>query len=169
MKGGTVMKLKHIILPLLAVALLIGAVIQPAMAYFTTYTRAKGGYTIRQSTTTFIDESFDDWQKTVTIQNKEGKAVFIRARAFAGSEYTLTYTGENWSDGSDGWYYYSEALPAGTTASALVVSISNLPKAEEGGNFNVAVVYESTPVQYEDDGTTFADWDMILDRGGEQG
>ena len=163
------MKLKKIILPLLALVMLAGAAIRPAMAYFTSYTRAKGGYTIHQSSTTTVDEEFSDWTKRITIQNTEGGPVFVRSRAFAGSAYTLSYSGEGWSDGGDGWYYYGAPLPAGGTSAALLVSISNLPKAEEGESFNVAVVYESTPVLYGKDGTTSADWDMILDRGGEQG
>ena len=167
------MKLKKVVFNLLAVVLLLGVliptVVPPVMAYFTTYTRAKGGYTIHLTGVTTIDEEFQNWEKTVTITNKEGKDVFVRARGYAGSQFTLTYSGEGWSDGGDGWWYYGPALSAGKTANPLVIAISNLPEAEEGDSFNVAVVYESTLVQYNADGTTKADWEMILDPGGEQG
>lgn len=162
------MKLKKTILPLLALLMLAIAAIPPVMAYFTTYTRAKGGYTIHQSTNTTIEEDFQNWQKIVTIANREGKAVFVRARAYAGSDFTLNYSGEGWSDGGDGWWYYAEPVEAGSAARELYVSISNLPMADEGLNFNVAVVYESTPALYDAGGKASADWSMILDQGGEQ-
>ena len=78
------MKLKKLLLPLLAAVLVLSAAVPSAMAYFTTYTRAKGGYTIRLSRTTTITEEYGDWQKSVTIQNTEGGAVFVRARAYIG-------------------------------------------------------------------------------------
>ena len=164
------MNKKKLILPLLAVILVLTATIQPALAYFTTYTRAKGGYTIHQGSTTTIDEEFDDWTKHLVITNKEGKPVFVRARAFAGEAFTLEYSGGGWSDGGDGWWYYNAPLAAGeSTAGALDIRINNVPQATAEAGFNVAVVYESTPVLYKPDGSAYADWSMILDRGGEQG
>lgn len=163
------MKLKKAILPLLALVLVMSLTIPPALAYFTDTTRAKGGYTIRQSATTSIDESFKNWTKSITITNTEGEPVFVRARAFAGETFTLTYSGRNWEKRDDGWYYYSGQLAAGQSAKVLKITISNIPDATENASFNVAVVYESTPVQYDADGKAYADWDMILDRGGEQG
>ena len=163
------MNKKKLILPLLAVILVLTATIQPALAYFTTYTRAKGGYTIHQGSTTTIDEEFDDWTKHLVITNKEGKPVYVRARAFAGEAFTLEYSGGGWSDGGDGWWYYDSPVAAGEkTASPLSVKIENIPKAEMDAGFNVAVVYESTRVQYSADGTPFYDFSQTLDRGGEQ-
>ena len=163
------MNLKKVFLTLLALVLVLSLTIPSTLAYFTDTTRAKGGYTIRQSATTSIDESFNNWTKTLTITNNEGAPVFIRARAFAGQTYTLTYSGRNWEKRDDGWYYYSGQLAAGESADILKVTISDIPAATENASFNVAVVYESTPVQYDADGKAYADWDMILDRGGEQG
>ena len=31
-----------------------------------------------------------------------------------------------------------------------------------GDSFHVAVIYESTPVRYNADGTPYADWDEVL-------
>ena len=163
------MKKFHKILSLLALVLILGATIRPALAYFTTYTRAKGGYTIHQTATTTINEEFSDWTKSLTVTNTEGKPVYVRARAFGGSLLNLQYSGDGWTDGGDGWWYYSGALAEGQSAATLLVKIDNIPKAQEGTGFNVAVVYESTPVLYRTDGTAYADWTMILDKGGDQG
>ena len=62
-------------------ALIICATIQPAIAYFTTYVRAKGGHEVTFGDTTKITEEFSDWTKKVTITNEAGSApVFIRAK-----------------------------------------------------------------------------------------
>ena len=34
--------------------------------------------------------------------------------------------------------------------------------------FNVVVIYESTPVMYREDGTPYADWNVVLDNGTSQ-
>ena len=174
MRGDGTMKLKKAFLPLLALVLVLSLTVPSALAYFTDTTRVKGGYTIRQSTITSIDENFKNWTKTLTITNNEGAPVFVRARAFAGQTYSLTYSGSGWSKGEGDWWYYSSPLPEGTEASTLNVKIGGIPADDdltEHTNFNVAVVYESTRVQYKEDGTPFADWSMILDsnlNGGEQ-
>ena len=163
------MKKKQSILVLLALVMILGAWITPALAYFTTYARAKGGYTVSLETHTEIDESYSDWKKTITVRNTEGKPVYVRARAFAGSDFTLSYSGENWHDGGDGWWYYDAPLAEGESSAALTAAIGNIPEADEGVTFNVAVVYESTPVQYKADGTAYADWTMTLDRKEAEG
>ena len=43
----------------------------------------------------------------------------------------------------------------------MQVRISGIPEGEE--SFNVAVVYETTPVQYRADGTPYADWEVRLE------
>ena len=165
------MNKKKLCLVLLAVILIVSAWITPALAYFTAYTRARGGYTVQLKTTTEIDESFKDWTKSLTITNTEGKEIYVRARAFAGSEYKLTYSssGNRWRDGGDGWWYYGAALAEGESAAVLNVKISDIPAATETSSFNVAVVYESTPVQYKADGSSYADWSMTRDRKEAEG
>ena len=170
------MKRFGIITGALCAVLILLSSVGPAMAYFTTYTRAKGGYTLTGASKTEITEQFEDWTKSIRITNFEGGGpVFVRVKAFAGSEYALVWSGDgNWRDGGDGWWYYIPVLEAqtrledgslsGGTASGLSVSIMNVPTdAEPGDSFNVIVVYESTPVQYDDAGHPFADWSMRLD------
>ena len=53
--------IRNIGLSLLSAALISSAGIKGAMAYFTTYTTAEGGYVIHLGDKTEIKESFDSW------------------------------------------------------------------------------------------------------------
>ena len=57
--------------------------------------------------------------------------------------------------------YYGDIVNAGEVTAPISVGIDGIP--EEGGSFNVAVIYESTPVQYRDDGSAYADWEIWLE------
>jgi hypothetical protein len=88
----------------------------------------------------------------------------VRARAFSGSQYPLEYSGDGWSLGNDGYYYYGDILSASESTSELLVQISGVPvNADNDTSFNVIVVYESTPVLYKEDGTPYADWNAKVD------
>lgn len=140
-------------------------------SYFTTYAEASGGYTIRLGDRTEISETFTEWTKHVVITNEESsEAVYIRVRAFCGSQYTIAYSGEGWTLGSDGYYYYSNAVDGGGATEVLDLKIGNIPEnPEDRESFNVVVIYESTPVKYHEDGTAYTveetDWSELLDIG----
>ena len=163
------MKRKQKLLALLALVLVLSACLHPALAYFTTRVQAKGGYTIHMGSTTTIEEDFKDWMKTVVISNKAGsKPVFIRAQAYAASQSQPVTSGTGWTGpDAQGWYYYGPTLPGGGSTEPLYVKINNVPAAEEELQFNVVVVYESTPVQYDETGKPYPDWTMKI--GGSQG
>lgn len=166
------MKKFNILAATLAVLLVLGAGIGSAMAYFTTYVRAEGGMVIHLGDREEITEEFSNWTKHVVItSDQESQPVYIRARGYAGVQYDLTYSGSGWTDGGDGWWYYSEIVPGGGSTAPLDVKIDNVPKnAKNGDSFNVAVVYESTLVRYDAEGNPYANWDEILDaevNGGE--
>ena len=163
---------KRMILPAALVALIIAcAVIQPAMAYFTAYTTAQGTATISLGPKTKIEEpEVTDWEKHVVITNDpEGNVdCYVRAKAFAGGDLTLTYTGEGWTDGGDGWWYYDTILAPGDKTEELLVKIDGVPEdAVEGDSFNVAVVYESAQVLYENGVAQPGDWEMKPITGGQ--
>ena len=140
-----------------------------AWAYFTAYTTAEGAHPVHLGSASTVTERLSNWTKHVSIANEEGsEPVFVRARAFAGSVYELTYgdAAGLWRDGGDGWWYYAPALESGAVTGELEVYIGGVPEqAEEGDNFHVVVVYETTPVLYSADGAAYADWTAVLERG----
>ncbi|MCI9006668.1 MAG: hypothetical protein HFI13_00980 [Lachnospiraceae bacterium] len=162
------MKKTGYFLAVFALVCVMTAGIDRAWAYFSTYAEASGGISLRLGDETEIEEKFSSWVKHVTISNKEGsEPVYIRAKAFSGSSYTLEYSGEGWEPGEDGYYYYKDSVPGGGSAKELSVRIGNVPEEElkDGLTFNVIVIYESTPVLYREDGTPYADWNAVLDSG----
>ena len=152
---------KRTIKILAAAALLsiAAAGIGPASAYFTSYAEAKGQKVIHLGDTTTITEKVVGTEKTVVIKNdaKSPKPVWVRAKAITAAAYMsgLNYTpGAGWSDKNpdgqtDGYWYYivpeNTPLKPGESTTELKVSIKNWPEAKTGRDFNVVVVYETTP------------------------
>ena len=168
------MKRKTLFLSLLALVLIVCAMVQPALAYFTANTQADGRIPLNFGYETKIEEDYEDFVKTVRIQNtgEAGKAdpIWVRARAYAGTTYPLVPTVvEPWYAGTDGWYYYRTPLmPQETTKGTLSFAITGIPDKEAEDHdftqFNVAVVYESITAYYkfdangQPDGFEPADW-----------
>ena len=155
---------KKTILAVLAAALLASATVSTTVAYFSTYAETEGGMTISYWHQEEITEDASDLAKDITITaDKDSAAVYVRARAYTGSEYTISCSGAGWTDGGDGWWYYSEPIADGASTGALHAEISNIPaEADIGDGINISVVYESTLVCYRKSGETFepyADWD----------
>lgn len=161
---------KACMLAAIVMVVLVGltATVGTTLAYFTTYATAKGYVEVSLEEQTTIDETFGSWTKHLTIANQgnDSRAVYVRAKAFGGEQYTLTYSGSGWSQNADGYYYYDSILNPGQTTSTLDVKISGIPdSAKDGDNFNVVVIYETTPVLYDAQGKPYADWNNILDNG----
>ena len=167
------MKRLNYVLCAAVLVLVLSMGIGSAWAYFTTYAEARGGYTIELGGKTELREEFSAWTKHVAITNApDSVPVYIRAKAFCGSQYELVYMDESgkWSPGADGFYYYSDPVAGGETTAELQILIDNVPvDVNTGDSFNVIVVYESTPVQYHADGTPYADWNVVLDTGTSEG
>lgn len=176
------MKKPKWLLAALALAVILGAGIGQAVAYFTSYTEALGGYPIYLGNRTEITEEFNDWTKRVVVHNEaaSAEAVWIRVKAF--SSYDLVFDGADWSAGEDGYYYYAYPVEPGTDTGALDIRIGRLDAAgtlqkpeppEEDDpqqSFDVIVIYESTPVRFGTDGSRLpADWNEILDTGRMEG
>ena len=172
------MRKRNLILVILVLALIMCASIQPAIAYFTTYVSAKGGYRVTVGDTTKIHEKIIGQDKEVVIHSDIGSApVYIRAKVLYTGKNEPTVSGDNWVlDDDDGYYYYSNILEGGGDTSKLKVTMHDLVTGEDamkdlndGDSFSVVVIYESTPVRYMNDkgvATPYADWKhTILDAG----
>lgn len=162
------MKKRRILLALLALCLALTAITGSAWAYFTTNTSAAGGQTLRLGSSTTVDEDMNGWTKQVTITNSGEVPVYVRAKVF--SQYNLGYDDNtDWSLETDGYWHYNVPLNTGDAAVfyAAIQSASGITGAptlpSQGGEaFDVTVVYETTPVQYQADGTPYANWDLKL-------
>lgn len=164
----------------LLMVFVFSANVRQAWSYFTTFATAAGGYTIQLGDETSIEEEYHDKQKDIRIVNnaKSNQPVYVRARAFWGSQYDFEYRpGANWKKAGDvsyasrwrptgddnEYYYYDVPLAPGESSEPLTIYIGDLPGAEDDDsqkNINVAVIYEATPVLYEESGKPYADWNM---------
>ena len=160
---------RSLLLSLLALVLILCALVQPAWAYFTCNSEANGAVTISFLRRTDITEEVDGLTKNVTIQNDPSStvSVWVRARAYTGSQYSLNIGGTGWTAGADGWWYYGTPVAPGDSTAGLAVTLeATVPEGEELPTINVAVVYESTTAFYNADGSfKDADWNAVLDTG----
>ena len=139
------------ILSLIALMSILFGVIGSAGAYFTTYTEAKGTRLVKFGGDSHIEEKVEAFVKKVVITNDADshETVYVRASAFCGDDYSLVYSGDGWEKKDDYWYY-STPLAPGESTEELVISIydaktGKIPVAEDGKEFNVVVIYETTP------------------------
>ncbi len=151
---------KWILPALLAAALIFAASLPQALAYFTAYTDASGIYKLSLDGSTTIDEpDVSSWTKHVVITNTGDVPVYIRARAYAASTFKLNYSGTGWTDGGDGFWYCAAPIDPKKATDELLIKIDDIPTdVAEGDGFNVAVIYESVPVRYDENGNPYADW-----------
>ena len=171
------MKKKTVFLLAFAVALILATTLPNAFAYFYTYARAAGGYTIQLGDKTTITEpKVENWTKHIVVESEpDSQPVYVRVKAFAGNKYSLTYGCGKDTEGNpywkkkekdDGYFYYTGILQGGQSTEEMWVKIENIPTgAKEGDSFNVVVIYETTPVIYDENGQPHADWDVVLNSG----
>lgn len=164
----------------LAVAAVLMSTPGESSAYFTAYHTAQWEKALAVGSQTGITEEYDKdtGVKTVTIQNTGETECFVRVKIFSGSQVTLTISGENWSKGAYGYWYYGPALETGTgdgsKTKPLKITVK-LPDVHAGGqeenapvyDQNVVVVQECTQALYRDkaDGPgqeAYADWTLSI-------
>lgn len=178
------MRRNTFVLSLLAIALILCAVVQPALAYFTANTEANGAIPLNFHYQTKIEEYVEDFMKSVVIVNTGGdtpeeqanaEPVWVRVHAYAGGLNLNISGGTGWYEGAEGWWYFDTPVPVQTApengkTTPLVVQITGIPEKDAEGhefdNFNVAVVYETARVYYAEDGSPLpADWTLVVDKG----
>ena len=152
-----------------AVALTGTLAVGSAYAYFTTYSEAKGNVVFELGETrTEPHEEVIGGKKIVSIENTGDYDCYIRVKAYAGNNYNLSYAdggSGKWYDGGDGYWYYKDILEAGSTSETVLVNIPKelLEDITDEKDLNVIVIQECTPVQYDDDGEPYADWNVTFE------
>jgi len=165
------MNKRTLILAVLAVVLVLCSGIGSTVAYFTTYSNARGGYVIHLGGRTEIEEKISNNRKTVQIFNRAETdddigqhPVFVRVKAFTDSDGTLDYSANTsglWQQGENGYWYYQKAITAGTDAKpegaltdpAFIVDVKLNRALKEGEYLDVIVVHESVPAIFKADGS----------------
>ena len=175
---GRFMKNKTFWLGAAAIVMAGSLTAQSAMAYFTTYVKAKGGYEITLGSETEIEEKVKDMTKEITISNTGKTDCYVRVKVFCGSQLDIKFSGavndkgeDYWTLGDDGYWYYSEILPTGGKSEVLNAKIE-VPE-DYKDTFNVVVVQECTPVTYDENGNPCvapdAKWDAEAQYDDEEG
>ena len=160
---------KTICLAAAAIALTGTLAVGSAYAYFTTYSEAKGNVVFQMGETrTEPHEEVKKGKKIVSIENTGDYDCYIRVKAYAGNNYNLSYAdggSGKWYDGGDGYWYYKDILEAGSTSETVLVNIPKelLEDITDEKDLNVIVIQECTPVQYDDDGEPYADWNVTFE------
>ncbi len=158
-----VLKKKTFWLAIVAGGLMCSVSVPSAMAYFTTYVKAEGGYEITLGSETTIEEKVKDMTKEISLTNTSETDCYVRVKVFSGSQIDITYTSDSayWTSNDDGYWYYKDILKVGSSTEVLKAKIQMDKDFKD--SFNVVVVQECTPVQYHEDGTPYADWNAKVD------
>ncbi len=108
-----------------------------------------------------IEEEFNSWTKHIRIfSNESAEPRYIRAKVFWDDMHNIECSSEKWTQGDDGYYYYNMILGTDENADGLLAQIKNIEEDPDvGEQFNVIVVYETVPIQMNDDGP-YANWNM---------
>ena len=161
-------KMKTICLSVAALVLVMSVMIGTAMAYFTTYATAKGGVTLDLGfTETETEEEVINGKKQIVLKNTGDYDCYVRLKALTGDAHKagIAYSEPDgaslWTPGADGYYYYNGIVEAGESTTRIDVSFV-LPQ-ENQTNFNVIIIQECTPVLYDENGDTYADWSVTAD------
>jgi predicted ribosomally synthesized peptide with SipW-like signal peptide len=143
---------KRTLVALVAVIMTLTATMGMTLAYFSDTDSAEGGAILLLSGQTEIEEHADDGSKTISITNISEDPVDMVARVRVIAPVDVEWTaGRGWTEGEDGWWYYTEAIAQGDSSTDLKVEWK-IPENSEIENFDVIVVHESSPAAYTESG-----------------
>ncbi len=155
------MKKRTLFLAVLAVVLVLSSGIGTALAYFSTYADARGGYVIRLQGRTEIEEEITAGRKTVVIRNLGETATdvghspaFVRVSAVADSLGRLDYsknTSALWQQNGNYWYYL-QPIMTGEETEAFIIDVKLNRELKEGEKLDVIVSYDSVPAVFKENG-----------------
>lgn len=159
-------KAKAYIALLICAILCIGtAGVGRTSSYFTSRTEASGGYKV-SDTRTEPDEEVGDLWKVIQIKNTGKVECYARLKVICGEAFTLEYSeyDSDWEQGTDGYWYYKEIIPAGGSSTAIKAALTGIPEDFDQKMLNIVVVTESVPVIYASksgpEDWTNVDWSM---------
>ena len=128
-----------------AIAVMSAAV---CYAYFTDYEEAEGGAAVHLNGSSEIQEEADDDGKVIQVENTGDANLIVRVGIY-GDSLTVSAPADDWTEGSDGFWYYNNILKAGETTSKITVKIDKEKADEAGHDFDIVVVHETSRVIYD--------------------
>ena len=140
--------------------------VQETFAYFTTYAEASGQKRIDLYSDTTIEEKFPEgsWTKRISVKAEQNSIpVWVRVRAFSGDGISAPIYQCQRKMGGKGeyWYYQDIVTPQQPTDELLITIDAEQPEEHD---FNVIVVSESVPVQYDESGNPLeANWNEQIE------
>lgn len=179
---------KRTALAVLAVALGLGVMVGPTLAYYTDTTEANGSipFSLTPETPpppvdpeepeepgTEIQEKIEGTNKIIRVENVGETDVAVRVRAFYGTaNATVEFAGEGWGtraegDGEEGWLYGRTVLKPGEVSDALYIKVEPI-KNVQVDSFDIAIVQQCVVPDEVAEGkpvaATFADGTVVLDK-----
>ena len=184
---------KRTALAVLAVALGLGVMVGPTLAYYTDTTQANGSipFSLTPETPpppvdpeepeeptppppgTDIQEEIEGTNKIIRVENVGKTDVAVRVRAFYGTaNATVEFVGDGWGtraegDGEEGWLYGRTVLKPGEVSDALYIKVEPVKNAQVD-SFDIAIVQQCVVPDEVAEGkpaaATFADGTVVLDK-----
>lgn len=176
---------KRMALAVLAVALGLGVMAGPTLAYYTDTTQANGSipFSLTPETPpppeepeepgTEIQEKIEGTNKIIRVENVGKTDVAVRVRAFYGTaNATVEFVGDGWGtraegDGEEGWLYGRTVLKPGEVSDALYIKVEPVKNAQVD-SFDIAIVQQCVVPDEVAEGkpaaATFADGTVVLDK-----
>lgn len=146
----------------LAVGLCMAVGVGTTFAYYTDATSAEGSlpYTFA-SPSTDIDETPEDTNKNIVIENTGDVPVLVRVKLlYAQSNAAVSIgegTGGGWMHGENGWLYYTEPLwGKGDVTAPLIAAVMPVDGKNSVNEFNVTVIQQCAQLQWSDDEQSYA-------------
>lgn len=175
---------KRTALAVLAVALGLGVMVGPTLAYYTDTTEANGSIPFSlipetppppeepEEPGTEIQEEIEGTNKIIRVENVGKTDVAVRVRAFYGTaNATVEFVGDGWGtraegDGEEGWLYGRTVLKPGEVSDALYIKVEPVKNAQVD-SFDIAIVQQCVEpdevAEGEPAAATFADGAVVLD------
>ena len=124
------LKQNKLVITILLVVALVGIGVTFALSIATSKP-VKNSFEAAEHSTT-IEEKVEDLTKTVTVKNEKKSPAYIRVRfevspedAVSSDKYTISYSGNEWVYGDDGFYYYTKPVAGYGETTSIVWKVTD--------------------------------------------
>lgn len=126
-------------------------------AYFTTYAEASGNVTfVFYDTEIAVTSKLENGKLNINIENIGDEDTFVRAKVLIPDYAKVSSNSSNWTLKTDGYWYYDKVLETGNKSTTLQLNITINDR--ETREFNAVTNAEAIRVCYNEDGSTYANW-----------